>query len=63
MTIEEGLQKLEERYMAWKNIIESKCLKVNIEKTNEEIMRSVTSEGPVFASGKFHAVCAKKELV
>ena len=62
MIIGEGLQELEERYMTWKNIIEIKCLKVNIEKTNEEIMKSVTNEGLAFASGKYPCGVCKKGI-
>ena len=56
--IAEILEKLEDKYLAWKNNIECKCLKVNIEKI--KIMKSGTNEGPVFVCGKYLCgVCRK----
>ena len=55
--IAEILEKLEEKYLACKNNIECKCLKVNIEKTK---IMSGTDEGPVFVCGKYLCgVCRK----
>ena len=51
MIIANSLKELEERYLAWKNNMESKCLRVSIGKTS--IMKSSANEGPVFASGKY----------
>ena len=47
-----------EKHLAQKNNMESKGLKVNIEKT--KVMKSGTNESPVFASGKYLCgVCRK----
>ena len=48
--IANSLEELEDRYLAWKNNMESKGLRVNIGKT--EVMKSGTNEEPVFATGK-----------
>ena len=56
--IANSLEEPEERFLAWKNNMESKGLTVNIGKT--KIMKSGTNEGPVFASGKYPCdVCNK----
>ena len=56
--IVESLVELEERYLTWKNNIESKGLKVNIGKI--KIRKCRTNDGLVFASGKhFCCVCKK----
>ena len=58
MIIANSLKELEERYLAWKNNMEVKCLRVSIGKTS--IMKSGANEGPVFASGKYSSgVCNK----
>ena len=49
--IANSLEELEERYLAWKNNMESKGLRVSIGKT--KIMKSGTNEGPFLASGKY----------
>ena len=51
LVITESLIELEERYLTWKNNIESKGLKVNIGKT--KTMKCGTNKGPVFTSGKY----------
>ena len=51
MIIAESLIEPEERYLTWKNNIESKGLTVNIGK-NESTNES-TNERPIFASGKY----------
>ena len=56
--ISENLDKLEERYCAWKNGMEIKGLRVNMAKT--KVMASGIGEGPVFTSGKYPCgVCRK----
>ena len=56
--IANSLDELEERYLAWKNNMESKGLRVNVGKT--KIIKSCTNEGPVLASGKYLCgVCNK----
>ena len=51
VVIANSLEELEERYLAWKNNMESKGLRFNIGKT--KLMKSGTNEGPLFASGKY----------
>ena len=51
VVIANSLEELEERYLAWKNNMESIGLRFNIGKT--KLMKSGTNEGPVFASGKY----------
>lgn len=46
----ESLVELKERYLIWKNKIESKGLKVNIRKT--KIIKCYKNKGPVFRPGK-----------
>ena len=58
--ITNSLEELEERYLAQKNNMESKGLRVNIGKT--KIMKSGTNEGPVFASGKYPCGVCNKEV-
>ena len=57
--IAQGLEELEERYLAWKNNMERQCLKVDIEKT--KVMESGTNEALVFALSKYPcSVCIKR---
>ena len=56
--IAESLVELEERYLTWKNNIESKGLKINIGMT--KIMKCDTNERPIFASGKYLCGVYKK---
>ena len=56
--IAESLLEIEQKFMTWKNNIESKGLKVNIGKTM--IMKCGTNAGPVFASGKYPCGMCKK---
>ena len=52
------LEELETRYSAWKNSMESKGLRINLDKT--KVMLSGVQNGPVFSSGQYPcAVCCK----
>ena len=55
-----SLEELEERYLAWKNNMERKCLEVNIEKT--KIMKSGTNEAPVFALSRYPCGACRKKV-
>ena len=56
--IAESLEELEERYSAWKNGMECKCLIVNMAKAI--VMASGTDERPTFISGRYPCgVCRK----
>ena len=56
--ISESLEELEERYVNWKNALESKGLRVNIGKT--KVMVSSTDVGKAVKTGKFPCgVCSK----
>ena len=48
----ESPKELEERYLAWINSIESKCLKANIDR-RQRYNEESTNEGPAGAYGKY----------
>ena len=56
--IAESLEELENRYTQWKNGMESKGLRVNLQKT--KVLISDANRGPIFPTGKYPCgVCRK----